>query len=94
MTDKYQYIIIETYQSQGELSRHSIRARPLPGQGLPLTMRVECSIFMRESHPIGTKFKVKAKVKSTDETPHIYTSWQWKYEVISDDDAREFIKGR
>ena len=91
MTNKYHYIIIETYQSHGELSRHSIRARPLPGQGFPLTMRVECSTFMREFHSIGTKFKVKAKIKSTDEAPHIYTSWQWKYEVVSDDDARKFI---
>lgn len=94
MSHYYRYVVIETYQSHGEFSRHSIRARPLPGQGLPTSMKVECSASMRERHPVGTKFKVWAKIKATDDAPHLYTSWQWAYEVFSDQDAQAFIKAK
>ncbi|MDR2195678.1 MAG: hypothetical protein LBE50_03610 [Gallionellaceae bacterium] len=88
----YRYVIIETYCSHGESSHHSIRARPLPGQDLPTSMKVECSSSMREKYPIGTKFKVWAKIKSTADAPHLYTSYRWKYDILSDSEAATFIK--
>lgn len=94
MSYYYRYVIIETYQSHGEFSRHSIRARPLAGQGLLTAMKVECSSAMREKHPVGTKFKVWAKIKNTVEEPHLYTSWQWKYDVVSDNEASSFIESK
>ena len=33
-----------------------IRVRPLPGQGLPTNLVVECSSKERKAHPEGTKF--------------------------------------
>jgi hypothetical protein len=33
-----------------------IRVRPLPGQGLPKDILIECSRSERESHPLGTVF--------------------------------------
>ena len=90
----YFYVIIETYMSHGEFSRHSIRARPMPGQGFSTALKVECSSSMRERYPIGTKFKVRAKIKDTADAPHLYTSWQWKYEVLTDSEAEAFIKSR
>ena len=94
MSYYYRYVIIETYRSYGESSHHSIRARPLPGQGLSTSLKVECSSSMRERHPIGTKFKVWAKVKDTDDAPHLYTSWQWRDDVLSDSEAEAFIKAK
>ena len=94
MSYYYRYVIIETYRSDNELSRHSIRARPLSGQGLSTTLKVECSTSMRELHPIGTKFKVWAKIKNTEDAPHLYTSWQWKYEIVSDEDVQAFINAK
>lgn len=92
MADYYRYVIIETYRYMGGGSKHSIRARPLANQGLPTTMRVECSSSMREAHAVGTKFKVWARIKDTAETPHLYTSWQWAYEVVTDAEAEVFIQ--
>ena len=94
MSYYYRYVIIETYHSYGESSRHSVRARPLSGQGLSTSLKVECSSSMRDRHPIGTKFKVWAKVKDTADAPHLYTSWQWKYDVLSDSEAEAFIKAK
>ena len=91
MTDYYRDVIIETYTHTGGSSKHLIRARPLPGQGLSTTMRVECSSKMRDIHPIGTLFKVRAKIKCTDQSPHLYTSWQWPYEIVSNQTAAGFV---
>src|SRR5690606_35302543 len=33
-----------------------IRVRPLPGQGLPTNLVIECSKHERERYPLGTKF--------------------------------------
>ena len=88
----YLYVIIETYYATGEASKHSIRARPLPSQNFPTSMKVECSSKMRNSHPVGTKFKIKAKVKATNELqPCLYTSFKWEYQIVSDSEAKKFI---
>jgi hypothetical protein len=57
-------------------------------------MRVECSATMRESQKVGTIFKVLAKIKDTDRDPHLYTSWQWDYEVLSPTAAAAFIRAK
>lgn len=92
MGDYYRDVIIETFRHTGGNSKHSIRARPLPGQGLSTSMRVECSSSMREGHPPGTLIKVRAKIKDTVQEPHLYTSWQWAYEIVNAQDAADFIE--
>lgn len=92
MQDSYRYVLIQTYVAHGEQSKHQIRARPLTHQGLPTSMRVECSSRMREAHPPGTIFKIVAKVKDTEREPHVYTSWQWRYEVVSAAQAADFTR--
>ena len=47
---------------------------------------------MREAHMEGTIFKVVAKIKDTEREPHIYTSWQWNWETLSEDQAAAFIQ--
>lgn len=89
----YRRVVIETYRTTGESSRHPIRARPVAGQSFPALMKVECSASMREAHPVGTKFLVWAKVKDTVDAPHLYSSWQWSYEVLTDAQAKVFIAG-
>ncbi|SCZ84275.1 hypothetical protein [Nitrosomonas mobilis] len=91
MGDYYRNVIIETFHHTGGSSKHSIRARPLLGQGLSTSMRVECSSSMREGHPLGTLFKVRAKIKNTVQELHLYTSWQWAYEIINAQEAADFI---
>ncbi|MEP6880308.1 MAG: hypothetical protein ABI865_15835, partial [Nitrosospira sp.] len=33
-----------------------------------------------------------ARLDAYDQTPHLYTSWQWKYDVVSDEEAKDFIQ--
>ncbi len=32
------------------------RVRPLPGQGIPTSLVIECSRSIRDNYPLGTKF--------------------------------------
>ena len=51
----YREVVIETYLEPLRTSS-GLRTRPVPGQGLPLDMHVECSMAMRRSQPVGTRF--------------------------------------
>lgn len=88
---QYKDYIIQTYENFGEPSNKRIRARPLSGQGVSTTRKVECSEGMRETHPIGTCFKVECKVTDREGTVFLYRHYRWPYEVISHEDATIFI---
>ena len=95
MYEDYRKVIVETYRNAGEPSGASLRARPLPGQGLSINLNVECSSKMRNAHPIGTKFLIHAKL--TDRkggTQFLYSSFRWKYEVLSDEVARTLLENQ
>jgi len=90
---EYQSIVIETYRNPGEPTDARIRARPLPGQGLDVNMKVECSRKMREKYPIGTKILIEAKVTDREGgTPFLYAYRNATYKVLSDSDAATFIQ--
>ena len=36
-----------------------IRVRPLPNQGIPTKIVIECSSAERKAHPVGTKFRTE-----------------------------------
>lgn len=89
----YREIVIETFENLGEPAAERIRARPLPGQGLGTAMRVACSSKMREGHPIGTKFKIIAKVTDREGgTEFLYCHYSRPYDVLTDEEARAFIR--
>ncbi len=55
-------------------------------------MHVECSSKMRNAHPVGTFFVVRAKVINREDGPDfLYTSWQWPYEVMDAKSAKAFL---
>lgn len=89
----YRYFVIETYENRGEPSSKKIRARPLSGQGVSPSLNVECSVAMREAYPPGTLFKVDCKVTDREGTSFLYRHFMWPYEVVTQEQARQFIEG-
>ncbi len=88
----YRLVAIETYRNPGEASSAEVRARPLPGQGLPANMKVQCSRKVRTGHAVGTVFVVKAQVTDREGgVPFLYSSWQWSCEVVSRAEAEARI---
>ena len=76
----YHEVVVETYYD----SRRGNRGvRPVAGQVFPVTMKVECCKRMRQSHPLGTKFRIQAKHKDTPHaTSSLYSHHSWSYEVV------------
>lgn len=87
----YRHIIVKTYRNFQEPSNKSIRAHPLPGQGLSTSLNVECSSRMRNQHPPGTLFLIKAQITDREGTPFVYSYFGWSYRVASQAEADEFI---
>jgi len=91
--DDYREYIIESYLAVGEPSAHRVRAKPCPGQGLSTSLNVRCSSQMRTSHPVGTKFKVRAKLTNREgHGEFLHAPYDWPYVVVSDREAKGFIK--
>lgn len=51
------FVIVETFLNIGEPSSAPYRVRPVPGQVFPPSMRVQCSKALRQSYPLGTRFR-------------------------------------
>jgi len=89
----YDYYIVKTYEYTGGGSSANVRVSPLPGQGISYKIKVECSRSMRKEHPIGTLFKLKARLTNREGgTPFLYSRHDWEYEVVSEDEAKKYIK--
>jgi len=76
-------LIVETYKASGENSVSKIRVRPLPGQWADVGLKVECSKSMRENYPVGTRFKIFAKLIDRQGTPLIYSHYDSPYSVVT-----------
>jgi hypothetical protein len=73
---EYQEIIVESFKPADTSGRHGpIHIRPIPGQNPFLeTLSVSCSKELSYSYPVGTKFRIKAKLSKRGDTPYIYSS--------------------
>lgn len=79
----YRQIVVETFRGPDRGHHGSIRARPIPGEIYPTTMRVSCSKPMRTSHPVGTQFRIYAKLTDREGgPPFLYSGPDWPYEIV------------
>lgn len=78
--EPYVKLKVETYHDP-HLKR--LRVRPLPGQGYPTNIVVECPRSMRKNHPPGTRFEITAKLTDREEGgEYFYSHHSWPYKVI------------
>ena len=79
----YEYIIVESYYKSGSGLHGPIHIRPLPDQEpfLP-SMHVECSKKLGKDYPVGTRFRIQAKItNSVGGTSFVYSHYSWPFEV-------------
>ena len=82
----YQYIIVGSVRCKMNGQRGDIHVRPLPGQD-PFTpyMFVECPNAMKYNYPVGTRFRIKAKITDKEGgTPFAYMHYTWPFEVLDE----------
>jgi len=81
---QYQQVVVETYVARKSGKTSKIHVRPVDGEPYPTTMDVECSRPMRKDHPVGTRFRIYAKVTDREGgKPFLYSSYKWPYEVVA-----------
>ena len=80
----YHFVIVESFNPGNTSGRHGkTHVRPVAGQLLfPQHLNVECSRALVENYPVGTKFRIKAKLSSMKGAAYIYSSFRWPYEVV------------
>ncbi|MBD0824435.1 hypothetical protein [Aestuariibaculum marinum] len=84
-SEKYSEIIVESYIPDKLSGLHGkIHIKPIAGQE-PFTedMHVSCSKVLSQRYPVGTKFKIKAKLTSKEGgKPYLFSHRTWAYEVL------------
>jgi hypothetical protein len=82
--EPYQMVKVESYRPSQTSGLHgAVHIRPCPGQGLPTTLHVECSKALSRDYPVGTVFRIRAKLTDREGSGEfLYSYHGWKYEVI------------
>lgn len=82
--EPYQLIEVESYRpSSTSGSRRKVRIRPCIGQGYPETLHVECSKKLSKDYPVGTRFRIRAKLTDLEGGGEfLYSYYGWAYEVL------------
>lgn len=83
-TNPYISVIVESFRPDHTSGLHgSIHIRPVPGQKYPPTLRVECSKKLSRNYPVGTRFRIMAKLTDREgEGAFLYSYFGWEYEVL------------
>lgn len=93
----YRTVIVESFIPADTSGRHgSVHVRPVPGQAFHPTLFVECSkrLMNPRLYPIGTKFKLQAKLTDREGgTPFLYAYHGDLDVVVSDAEAQVIISG-
>lgn len=80
----YEYVIVESYRPASTAGLHGpIHVRPASGEKYPQTLHVECSKSLVRNYPVGTRFRIRAKLTDLKGGGQfLYSYFGWKYEVI------------
>ena len=83
--EPYVSVTVESYRPSNTSGLHGkIHIRPCEGQGYPTDMHVECSKALSRNYPVGTRFKIRAKLTDREGSGNfLYSYHGWKYEVLS-----------
>jgi len=84
--ESYSWIVVESFRPRSTAGLHGeIHVRPTAGQGLDTTMFVECSKELVRNYPVGTRFRIWAKITDKEGSrPFLYTYFGWRYDVLPD----------
>jgi hypothetical protein len=83
--EPYFYIEVESFRPEQASGLHGkVHIWPCPGQGYSTVLHVQCSKKLSKDYPVGTKFRIRAKLTDRKgEGEFLYSSYQWDYEVLN-----------
>lgn len=82
--EPYVMVEVESYIPDRTSGLHGkVHIRPCAGQGYPANMHVECSKDLSRKYPLGTRFRIRAKLTDREGGGEfLYSYFGWKYLVI------------
>jgi hypothetical protein len=81
--EPYYSIVVETYRVSGSGLHGDIHVRPVAGEQFPQTLHVRSPKEMRRNYPVGTRFRIYAKLTDKEgSNPFLHTHHNWDYEVL------------
>jgi hypothetical protein len=82
--ESYQYVTVETYVADHTSGLHGkVHVRPVAGQGFSTSLRVRSPKEMRRDYPIGTQFRIYAKLTDREGgEPFLHTHHNWPFEEV------------
>lgn len=80
----YKEVIVESFSADRTGGLHGgIHIRPIADQPFPQSLQVECSKRLMTDYPVGTRFKIRAKITDREgEGDFLYTYFGWPVEVL------------
>jgi hypothetical protein len=84
--EPYSWVVVESFRPASTAGLHGdVHIRPVAGQEFDTDMFVECSKTLSENYPVGTRFRIRAKITDKEGSrPFLYSYFGWQYEVLSD----------
>lgn len=83
---EYSYIVVESYIPKNTSGlRGTVHIRPIPGKDPYLhDMHVQCSKTLSYDYPVGTKFRIKAKIvyPVNGNKPFVSSHYTFDYEIL------------
>jgi hypothetical protein len=87
--EDYHSVVIETYHMRGGGLHGDIHVRTIAGEMFSQNLHVRFSMSARTAHPVGTRFRVRAKLTNMkDGSEFLHTVNAWGYEVLGVPAAR------
>lgn len=82
--EPYRHVVVESYVPYSTAGLHGpVHIRPIAGQGLPDALQVECAKSLSRDYPVGTRFRLKAKLTDREDGgEYLYSYHGWKVEVL------------
>ena len=82
--EPYGDLEVESYYPASTSGLHgSVHIRPCPGQDFPPSMHVECSKKLTTHYPVGTRFRIRAKLTDREgRGEYLYSSYREPYQVL------------
>ena len=82
--EPYVLVEVESYCPTKTSGLHGkVHIRPCVGQGYPQSMHVECAKKLTEDYPVGTRFRIRAKLTDREGGgEYLYSYFGWRYEVL------------
>lgn len=79
----YKQIVVESFRLSSTSGHHGeIHVRPVRGQPFASNLLVECSRRLIRDFPVGTRFRITAKLVEKDNgTKFIYSYHRWPFEI-------------